>query len=156
MRHSGTLRRKILLLSSGNHKDYKELSIVIWSCGGRWIVVVIAIRPHRVPKPGECEIIRTHPDRVQGPPSLLYKGHWVSFPGITRPECSVGHPLQSRAGVGSWYRVIPLRPVSAWLACYGTAFTITLKMYTVCFSKTLVGIYQNARTYSPEGRTADY
>jgi hypothetical protein len=30
--------------------------------------------------PGGGKIFRTHPDRLWGPPSLLYNGYWV-FPG---------------------------------------------------------------------------
>ena len=30
------------------------------------------------------EFLRTHADRPRGPPSLLYNGYWVSFPGVKR------------------------------------------------------------------------
>jgi len=35
--------------------------------------------------PGGGEIFRSHPDRSWGPPSLLYRGYWVSIPGLKRP-----------------------------------------------------------------------
>ena len=37
------------------------------------------------------EIFRTHPDRPWGPPSLLYNGYRVSFPGVMRPGRGVEH-----------------------------------------------------------------
>jgi hypothetical protein len=40
---------------------------------------------------GGGEIFRTRPDRHWGPPSLLYNGYWVSFPGVKRPGCGVDH-----------------------------------------------------------------
>jgi hypothetical protein len=41
------------------------------------------------------EIFRTRPDRPRGPTSLLYKGYWVSVPGIKQPGLGVDHPLSS-------------------------------------------------------------
>ena len=38
------------------------------------------------------EIFRTRPDRLWGPPSLLYNGYRLSFLGVKRPERSVDHP----------------------------------------------------------------
>jgi hypothetical protein len=32
--------------------------------------------------PGGGEIFRTHTNRTWDPPSLLYNGYWVSFPGV--------------------------------------------------------------------------
>ena len=40
----------------------------------------------------ESRIFRTHPDRPRGPPSLLYNGYRVSFPGIKRPGRGVDYP----------------------------------------------------------------
>jgi len=50
--------------------------------------------------PGGGEIFRTYPDRLWGPPSLLYNGYWV-FPGgkewpgrdanRSPPSSAVGH-----------------------------------------------------------------
>jgi hypothetical protein len=34
---------------------------------------------------------RTSPGRPWNPPSLLYNGHRVTFPGVKRPERGVGH-----------------------------------------------------------------
>jgi len=38
------------------------------------------------------EIFHIHPDRLWGPPSLLYSGYWVSFPGVKLPGRGVDHP----------------------------------------------------------------
>jgi hypothetical protein len=42
--------------------------------------------------PDGGEIFRTRPDRTWGPPSLLYNGYRVSFPGVKRPGRGVDHP----------------------------------------------------------------
>jgi hypothetical protein len=36
--------------------------------------------------------MRKHGDRPWGPPSLLYNGYRVSFPGVQRPGRGVNHP----------------------------------------------------------------
>ena len=38
------------------------------------------------------EILRTRPDRPCGPPSPLYNGYRVYFPGVKRPGRGVDHP----------------------------------------------------------------
>jgi hypothetical protein len=49
--------------------------------------------------PGGGEIFRSRPDRPWGPPSLLYNGYRVSFPGVKRPGRGVDHPPSSSARV---------------------------------------------------------
>jgi hypothetical protein len=49
--------------------------------------------------PGGGEIFRSRPDRPWGPPSLLYTGYRVSFPGVKRPGRAVDHPPSSSARV---------------------------------------------------------
>ena len=49
--------------------------------------------------PGKGEVFRTRPDRPWGPPSLLYNGYRVPFPGVKRPERGVNHPPPSSAEV---------------------------------------------------------
>ena len=49
--------------------------------------------------PDQGQIFRTHPDRPCVPPSLLYNGHRVSFPGLRRPGRGVNHPPPSSAEV---------------------------------------------------------
>jgi hypothetical protein len=46
---------------------------------------------------GGGDIFRTRPDRPWGPPSLLYNGYLVSFPGVKRPGRGVDHPPSSSA-----------------------------------------------------------
>ena len=43
--------------------------------------------------------MRTRPDRPWAPPSLLYSGHRVYFPGVKRPGRGVDHPPPSSAEV---------------------------------------------------------
>ena len=49
--------------------------------------------------PGEGEIFRTHPDRPCGPPSLVYSGYRVCFPGAKRLGRGLNHPPPSNAEV---------------------------------------------------------
>jgi hypothetical protein len=49
--------------------------------------------------PGGGEIFRSRPDRPRGPPSLLYNGYRVSFPGVKRPGREAHHPPSSSAKV---------------------------------------------------------
>jgi hypothetical protein len=49
--------------------------------------------------PGGGEIFRSRPDRPWDPPSLLYNGYRVSFPGVKRPGRGVDHPPPSNAEV---------------------------------------------------------
>jgi len=49
--------------------------------------------------PGGGEIFCTCPDRPWGPPSLLYNGYWVAFPGVKWPGHVVDHPSPSSAEV---------------------------------------------------------
>jgi hypothetical protein len=45
------------------------------------------------------KIFRTHPDWPWGPPSLLYNGYEVSFPGVKSLGRGVDHPPPSGAEV---------------------------------------------------------
>jgi hypothetical protein len=49
--------------------------------------------------PGGNEIFRSRPDRPGGPPSLLYNGYRVFFPGVKRPGRGVDHTPSSSARV---------------------------------------------------------
>ena len=49
--------------------------------------------------PGGSEIFRTRPDCPWGPPSLLYNGHRVSFPGVKRPGRGDNNPPPSSVEV---------------------------------------------------------
>jgi hypothetical protein len=48
--------------------------------------------------PGWGEVFRTRPDRVCGPPSLLYNGYPV-FMGVERPGHGIEHPTPTSAEV---------------------------------------------------------
>ena len=48
---------------------------------------------------GGSEIFRTRPHRPCGPPSNIYNGYRVSFPGVKRPGSDVNHPPPSSADV---------------------------------------------------------
>jgi hypothetical protein len=48
---------------------------------------------------GGGEIFRTRPHRPWEPPSLLYNGYRVSFPGVKRPGRGANHPPPSSAEV---------------------------------------------------------
>jgi hypothetical protein len=48
---------------------------------------------------GGSEIFGTCPDPPWGPPSFLYSGYWVSFPGVNWPGHGVDHPPPSSAKV---------------------------------------------------------
>jgi hypothetical protein len=52
-------------------------------------------RTVRGSNPGAGEVFRTRPDRPWGPPSLLYNGYRVSFPGVKRPGRGLNHPPSS-------------------------------------------------------------
>jgi hypothetical protein len=49
--------------------------------------------------PSGGEILRSRPGWLWGPPSLLYNGYRVSFPGVKRPGRGVDHPPSSSARV---------------------------------------------------------
>ena len=49
--------------------------------------------------PSRDENFRTRPDRPWGPPSLLYNGYRVAFPGVKPPTRGVDHPRPSSAEV---------------------------------------------------------
>jgi hypothetical protein len=55
--------------------------------------------PDRKKNPGWGKIFLTRPDRPWSPPSLLYNGYRVSFPGEKRPGRGVDHPPPSSARV---------------------------------------------------------
>jgi len=48
---------------------------------------------------GGGEIFHTCPDQLWGPPSLLYNGYQVSFPGIKWSKHGIHHPTLSGAQI---------------------------------------------------------
>jgi hypothetical protein len=79
----------VLLKSENNHGYFTHIC-------GRESVVGIATR-YRLDGPGIefrwGEIFRTRPDRPWGPPSLLYNGYQISFPGSSWPVLGQTLPL---------------------------------------------------------------
>jgi hypothetical protein len=75
------------------------------------------------------ENIRTHPDRPWDPPSLLYTGYRVSFPGVTRPGRCVDHPPPSSAEVKERVELYLYSPLTAFMRCSRVkhTFTFTIK-----------------------------
>ena len=65
-------------------------------------------------------IFGIRPERPWGPPSLLYNGNWVSFPGVERPKLGANHPPPSNAGVKEsvelnlYFSSRPSWPVLGW------------------------------------------
>jgi hypothetical protein len=78
---------------------------------------------------GGGEIFHTRTDQPRGPPSLLYNGYRVSFPGVKRPGRGVDHPPTFSAEVKERVVISPL-PLCAFLACSGVNVTFT---FTVNF-----------------------
>jgi hypothetical protein len=68
-------------------------------------------RTVRGSNPGGDEIFRSRPHRPWGPPSLLYNGYRVSFPGLKRPGCGASHPIPSSCRGSRTGRAIPLFPL---------------------------------------------
>jgi hypothetical protein len=62
------------------------------------------------------EIFRTRPYRPCGPPSLLYNGYRVSFPGVKWPGRGVNHPPPTSAEVKEG-GAIALLHLWAFVAC---------------------------------------
>jgi hypothetical protein len=69
----------------------------------------------------EVEIIRIRPDRPLDPPSLLYRGYRVCFPGIKRHGRGVDIPLLSSAEIKE---IVDLLPLWAFVACSGANFYV--------------------------------
>ena len=66
-----------------NDNDNVDRDSSVWRLPMRWTV--------RGSKPGACKMFRTSPDRPRSPPSLLYNGHRVCFPGVKQPGRDVNH-----------------------------------------------------------------
>jgi hypothetical protein len=58
--------------------------------------------------PGGGDIFCSCPDPPWGPPSLLYNGYRVSFPGVKRPGRGASHPIPSSCRGPRTGRAIPL------------------------------------------------
>jgi hypothetical protein len=70
-------------------------------------------------KAGGGEFFRTCPDRPWCPPSLLYSGYNVSFPGVKRPGHGVYHPPPPSAKIKERYTYTSTLPLSLHGLFYG-------------------------------------
>jgi len=62
--------------------------------------------------PGGSKVFAACTERTQGPPSLLYDGYWVLFPGRKQLGHDIDHP-----------------PLSTAMAEYGQNYTSTSPLY---------------------------
>jgi hypothetical protein len=102
----------------------------IWYFGVRSVVDIVATP--RAGHPRNCGLIpgRGHGffsspnslNRPWGPPSLLFSGYRVFFPGIKWPGRGVDYPPPSSAEVKE-SRAVPLFPLGVIKACFGMNFT---------------------------------
>ena len=109
---------------------YKVLTTVYCKWVGRDSSVGIATR-HRLEGPGiesrwSGEIFRNRPDRPMGPPSLLYSGYQVYFPGIKRTWRGVDHTTPSNAEVKERVEQYISTPLWNFVTCYRVNFKFTL------------------------------
>jgi hypothetical protein len=82
------------------YKKSDRINCVNYRGVGRDSVVGIATGwTVRGSNPAGGEIFRNHPDRPWGPPSLLYNGYRVSFPGVKQRRRGVDHLTISSAEV---------------------------------------------------------
>ena len=84
-----------------------------------------SVQTGRESNPGEGVIFRTRPDRPWGPPSLLYDGHRVSFPGVKRPRGVVNHPPPTSAEVKEKVELYLYSPC-VFVVCSRVNFTFYL------------------------------
>jgi hypothetical protein len=77
---------------------------------------------------GGGEIFSTRPDLTWGPPSLLYNGYWVSFPGVKRPGRNVNQPPASSSEVKE-SRTMPLHPLWSFMASSTANLTFTCSVF---------------------------
>jgi len=85
--------------------------------------------------PGEREIYRICPDWPCGPPSPLYNGHQVSFPGVKRPGHGVDHPSPSSIEVKERVELRLYSPSGPSWPVYGVKKTTTHTTVTAALRK---------------------
>ena len=96
---------------------------------GRDSVVGITTRygldgPGIAPRWGE--IVRSRPDRHWSPPSLLYNGYRLSFPGVKRPGRGVNHLPSSSARVKERVELYLFSPSGPSWPVLGTTLPLPL------------------------------
>jgi hypothetical protein len=88
--------------------------------------VRIEYKEGRNKNPGGVDIFRTRPDQPWGPPSLLYNGYRVFFPGVKRPRLGVNHPPQFSAEVKERVELYLYSSSRPSLPVLGRNFTFTV------------------------------
>ena len=77
-----------------------------------------------------------HPSRpALGPPSLLYNGYRVAFPGIKRPGCGFNHSNTPSAEVRRRVELYPYSPILAFTTYSRVNFTFTVYFYISTHTK---------------------
>ena len=91
------------LTEMARRRGTAQHTLHFWECKGASMWVRITTRywldDQGIESRWRGEIFRFGPDQAWGPSSLLYKGHWLSFPGLKRPRRGVDHPLPFSANV---------------------------------------------------------
>jgi hypothetical protein len=78
------------------------------------------------------EIFRSRPDRPWGPPSLLYNGYRVSFPGAKRPRRGVDNPPSSSARVKEGVELYLYSPFGPSWPVLGRPLPLILFILILC------------------------
>ena len=104
-----------------------ETAQSIWRLATGWTV--------RKSNPGGGKIFLTRPDRPWGPPSLLYKGHRVSFLGVIRQGRGVNHPPPSSAEVKERVELYTYFPSGPLWHVLGRNLPFLTSKFTVTKSK---------------------
>ena len=80
------------------------------------------------------------PERPRGPPSLLYKGYWVSSAGVMRPWRGVDHSPPSSAEVKEGVQLYLYSPSGhSW--CYRAQFTSYFIIYVIGYTRDEVSVF---------------
>jgi len=91
-----------IVLQSGLLRFYRRQCLHVnklrcWCTSSRWAGIAQSVQllatgwTVRGSISGGGEIFRPRPYRSWDPPSFIWNGYWVSFPGIKRPERGVDH-----------------------------------------------------------------
>ena len=93
---------------------------------------------------GGDEIFGTCPDRSRGPPSLLYNGYRVYFPGVKQPGRRVHHPPPSSAKVKERLELYLYSPFCLHGCMYGEVYLSRDTVVTKTKVSALAGIRTSA------------
>jgi hypothetical protein len=106
---------------------YRKFQSYCWAGIAQSVQRLATGRTVRGSNPGGGEIFRTRPDRLWGPPSLLYNGYRLSFPGVKRPGRGVNHPPPSSAEVKGRVELHIYTPSGPCMPCCRVNLTFTLR-----------------------------